>query len=143
MAVRAFWDRRLRTSAWISRKYFLDPFLPYEEVIGKLAEIRPHAVFSYGSYFEHFFRFVADSGISLHLPRVWFYGADTLAPEWRELVEHRFGVKVYSNYSTTETGRLGFECEKRSGHHLNIDLVAAPSGKFEAVRNSPARRTTS
>jgi len=124
MAVRAFWDRRLRTPAWISRKYFVDPLLPYEEVIRKLAEIRPHAVFSYGSYVEQFFRFVADSGISPCLPQVWFYGADALAPEWREVAEKQFGVKVYSSYAATETDRLGFECERRSGYHLNIDLVA-------------------
>jgi len=124
MAVRAFWDRKLRTPAFISRKYYLDPFVSYEEVVQKLQEIRPHAVFCYGSYIEHFFRFVIDSGVSLTLPRLWFYGADTLSPEWRELVEERFGVKVYSGYSTVETSRLGFECERRNGYHLNVDLVA-------------------
>jgi phenylacetate-CoA ligase len=42
----------------------------------------------------------------------------------RALLEERTGAMVYSTYQASETGRLGFECEQRSGWHLNIDLCA-------------------
>ena len=29
---------------------------------------------------------------------------------------------VYSTYQTVETGKIGFQCERREGFHLNIDL---------------------
>lgn len=124
LSVRAFWNERVVTPGWISRKYYADPFLPYEEIVDKMNLIRPHVAFSYGSYIEHFFKYLLDSGRQPHLPRVWYYGADTLFREWRDLVEEKFGVKIYSNYAATETGRLGFECENRRGYHLNIDFVA-------------------
>lgn len=112
------------TPAWVSRKFFADPFRSYEEIIATLNEVRPDIAFSFGSYVEHFFRFLADSGISPALPRAWYYGADALSPHWRNLIKEKFGVEVYSNYAATETGRIGFECERRSGYHLNIDFTA-------------------
>jgi len=123
MAVRSFWDQAAATPRCIAQKHYADPFLPYEEIVRTLDHLKPDIVFSYGSYIEHFFRFLIDTGASPCLPRVWYYGADTLSRQWRDVVEHRFGVKVYSNYATTEMGRIGFECEKRNGFHLNLDFV--------------------
>lgn len=124
MSVRSFWDKESLSPRWISQKYYADPFLPYEEIVRMLDDLKPDIVFSYGSYIEHFFRFLIDTGASPRLPRVWYYGADTLSRQWRDVVEHRFGVKVYSSYATTETGRVGFECERGNGLHLNMDFVA-------------------
>jgi phenylacetate-CoA ligase len=42
----------------------------------------------------------------------------------RALLEERTGAMVFSTYQASETGRLGFECERRNGWHLNIDLCA-------------------
>jgi phenylacetate-CoA ligase len=124
MSVRSFWDQQAATPRWISQKHYADPFLPYEEIVRILDDLKPDVVFSYGSYIEHFFRFLIDAGASPCLPRVWYYGADTLSRQWRGVVEHRFGVKVYSSYATTETGRIGFDCERWNGFHLNTDFVA-------------------
>jgi phenylacetate-CoA ligase len=124
LSVRSFWDQKAATPRWIAQKHYADPFLPYEEIVRLLDDLKPDIVFSYGSYIEHFFRFLLDTGTSPCLPRVWYYGGDTLSRHWRDLVEHRFGVKVYSSYATTETDRIGFECEKGNGFHLNMDFVA-------------------
>jgi phenylacetate-CoA ligase len=42
----------------------------------------------------------------------------------RALLERLTGASVLSTYQSTETGRLGFECERRDGWHLNVDLCA-------------------
>jgi phenylacetate-CoA ligase len=47
-----------------------------------------------------------------------------LSPSGKELIEDTFGCKVNSTYSASETGRIGFECERCDGFHLNIDLNA-------------------
>ena len=115
---------RILIPRWVNRTVFLSPDLPVEEVAARLTEIGPDVVFSYGSYAEHFFRTVADRGIDLRAPRVWVYGADRLSGPGRAFIEERFGCLVYSTYHAVEAGRIGFECERRAGFHLNIDRCA-------------------
>ncbi len=64
------------------------------------------------------------SGAKVVLPRVWKYGGDMLSPDGRDLIEGRFGCTVYSTYQAVEMSRIGFECERRRGFHLNMDLCA-------------------
>lgn len=64
MSVRSFWDKESLSPRWISQKYYADPFLPYEEIVRMLDDLKPDIVFSYGSYIEHFFRFLIDTGAS-------------------------------------------------------------------------------
>jgi phenylacetate-CoA ligase len=47
-----------------------------------------------------------------------------LSPEIKQLIEKEFGCLVYSTFQTTETGSIGFQCERREGFHLNMDLCA-------------------
>jgi len=95
---------------------------PFEFVAEHINAVRPHVVSSYGSYAEHFFRFLADRQLSIAAPRVWIHGADLLSPSGRDLIENTFGCPTYSTYGATETERLGFQCERRQGFHLNVDL---------------------
>ena len=45
----------------------------------------------------------------------WRPGARSSGEIWHQ---------IYSNYAATETGRIGFQCEKRKGYHFNIDFTA-------------------
>jgi phenylacetate-CoA ligase len=56
------------------------------------------------------------------MPKLWLCGADTLTDPWREIVQREMGCRVIANYSSTECGRIGFECEQQQGYHLNIDF---------------------
>jgi phenylacetate-CoA ligase len=80
-------------------------------------------VYSYGSYAERFFRWLEGVPDAAGLPRVWVYGGDMMDPAWRQRAESR-GCAIVSTYQTVEAGRIGFECERRDGFHLNADLVA-------------------
>ena len=101
----------------------LPPDTPIDEIAQRINEVRPEIVFSYGSFAEVLFRTISDSGKRIFLPRVWVYGGDVLSAEVRRTMEEQ-GCTVYSTYQTTETGRLGFQCERRRGFHLNVDLCA-------------------
>jgi phenylacetate-CoA ligase len=50
------------------------------------------------------------------------YGGDMLSETGREFIEKAFGCIVYTTYQTVETGKIGFQCERREGFHLNTDL---------------------
>ena len=38
-------------------------------------------------------------------------------------MEKQFGCIPYTTYQAGETGRIGFQCERRRGFHLNVDAV--------------------
>jgi phenylacetate-CoA ligase len=120
--MRKFWDRQILTHRSLARRSFFSPERPFDEVVAFINTIKPQVVFSYGSYAEEFFRFLADRRHPIALPKVWMYGGDMLSEGGRELIEKNFGCIVYSTYQTVETGKIGFQCERREGFHLNIDL---------------------
>jgi phenylacetate-CoA ligase len=120
----ASWQASTLISQSRARHRSLSAGQPFELVAETINDLRPEVVSSHGSYAEQFFRFLSDRQMTLSVPRVWVYGSDMLPPSGRELIENMFGCPVYSTYQATETGRLGFQCEKRQGFHLNIDLCA-------------------
>ena len=85
-------------------------------------EFKPDEIGSYGSYIEALFRYVEESGVDFHVPRVVTYGADALSASTRRRLTERFGIEVLSIYGAIEAPSIGFECEEHLGHHLNVDL---------------------
>ena len=120
--LREYWDCQTLAPRSLARRSSFSPERPLDEVVSQLNAVRPQVVFSYGSYAEEFFRFLADRGYPVALPKVWMYGGDKLSEAARELIENSFGCMVYSTYQTVETGKIGFQCERRKGFHLNADL---------------------
>ena len=101
----------------------LSPQDPYEIAADRMDSIRPRIVFSYGSYADEFFRYLADCGRSVALPRLWVFAGDMISQRGRELAE-QLGCRLYSSYSSAEAGKIGFQCERTGGFHLNVDLCA-------------------
>ncbi len=124
LAIMPFYDAKAWVSRRIVERHTFSAEEPYEALVAKLNEFQPHIAFSYGSYAEHFARYLVESGRRAALPRVWRYGGDMLSPSAKELMEGTFGCLIHSSYISTETGRIGFQCERREGFHLNIDLCA-------------------
>ncbi len=121
--LREFWVRHTLLPRNAGDRHLISMFAPFEEVRERLNRIRPQVVFSFGSFTDRFFRYLADRSLELASPRVWVYGGDGLSATGAELMR-RFGCIPYSTYQATETGRIGFQCERLGGFHLNLDLVA-------------------
>ncbi len=121
LGLRRWWDRRVVVPRGLAHREQMSPDLPFEAWIERLGASRPDVVFSYGSAAERFFRWLAATGRSAPLPRVWVYGGDGMSPAWRARAEER-GCRILSTYQSVEAGRIGFECERRDGFHLNVDL---------------------
>lgn len=119
-----YWAANTLLRKTVAQRHFTTMDLPLEEIAKRINALKPDVVFSYGSYIEQFFRFLSERQVKIAVPKVLVYGADMLSPGGKDLIENEFGCFVYSVYQSTETGRLGFQCERRQGFHLNIDLCA-------------------
>lgn len=93
-----------------------------EKNVALLNEFRPDVIRSYGSYLDRLFTHVHASGAMFHKPRVVFYDADELPERARRLIADEFGICILSAYQAVEAYKIGFECERHSGIHLNADL---------------------
>lgn len=102
--------------------HYVSSRLPMESIVPRLDAIRPRIVASFGSVAEQFFRHLHESGARPALPRVWSYTGDGVSDAGRELAAS-FGCSLHSSYNVTEIGRIGFQCERVAGHHLNVDLA--------------------
>jgi phenylacetate-CoA ligase len=122
--LRDWWSEWTVTPSRLATRSVVPPETPYEEVAARLRAERPDVVYSYGSYAEHFARWLASRGEEARGPSTWCYGGDGMTRTGRALLERVTGTRVISTYQSTETGRLGFECERRDGWHLNVDLCA-------------------
>ncbi len=47
--------------------------------------------------------------------------SETMTEAARRAIEDRWGVSAYDNFGSVETGSPTFECEERSGYHINED----------------------
>ena len=122
--LREWWREWTVTPSRLATRSVVPPETSYEEVAARLGAERPDVVYSYGSYAEHFARWLGASGAEARGASIWCYGGDGMTRSGRTLLERVTGARVISTYQATETGRLGFECERRDGWHLNVDLCA-------------------
>lgn len=103
--------------------HHLSPAAPFEVAAAQIRAIRPRIVYTFGSYVEQFLRHLADRRERVPMPAVWVYLGDMISPAGWELAEE-LGCRLYSVYGAMEAGTIGFQCERRAGFHLNVDLCA-------------------
>ncbi len=151
---RRFWlGSTLGIKKIIPRKQLLSVFDPPEKNIPLFSAFKPDIIFSFGSYFDVLFARLATRSEPCALPKVAAYGADGLSDQTRRLIQDHLGIEVASSYTSVEAQRLGFECERHSGIHLNEDIYplrmvdaegrTLPSGECgEVVVSNLVNRTT-
>ena len=114
-------DQRVRPGVrTVTRQFSL--FDPLEAVAAGIDEFRPHSITGYGSYIGALYDHLVSSGRPFHRPRVVVYAADPLPEQMRRLLNEELGIEVLSHYQAVESPTIGWECERHSGHHLNVDL---------------------
>lgn len=124
-----------------------------EEIVQVLDEYRPDVLMSYGSYLTLLFQFLEQKKLKCWLPGLVRFGADSLSPEGRNLIENHFEIPVLSNYGSVECLKIGFECGQHSGFHLHEDVChvrilrangdeALPGEKGEVVISNLMNRGT-
>ena len=132
--MRVRWSEETLIPARSGHHEYLHAFTPLAEAAERFTEVRPRVVFSYGSYADQFLRY-ADARGDVPLPVLWVVGGDAIGRHARAIAG-RHGVRVLSVYSAVEVDRIGFQCERLGGHHLNADVchvrVAGDDGRDAA-----------
>jgi phenylacetate-CoA ligase len=144
--------------SWIPKSIDLErDFLyigtPYEESWRRLNAFKPDVILGTGSYIGYLFRWAHERNLQIHRPRAVWYGADAMPDFDRRLLEEELCVPVVSTYQTVESRRLAFQCERREGFHICLDLAAVrivdargntlgPGGRGEIVISNLINRAT-
>jgi phenylacetate-CoA ligase len=115
--------------SWIPRRLeltraFLSPQDPFKNNIEKLSQFHPTVLTGYGSYLGAMYRHAWEHNLNIHAPRAIRYGGDAMSHGDRDLLEQHYRIPVLSGYQAAEALRIGFQCERREGFHLSLDLVA-------------------
>ena len=101
----------------------LSPTDTFDENVARMNRAQPDVLFGYGSYLGALFRYASERHLQTHRPRAVLYGGDRMADADRALLETGLGVPVLSSYQAAEALRIAFQCERRQGFHLNLDLM--------------------
>jgi phenylacetate-CoA ligase len=103
------------------RKYSV--FEDCATVVEGLREWKPLHLSGYGSAIGRLFRYVAETGDPMPLPRLVTFSSDAMARAERRVIEEDFGIPVLGIYSATEAFSIGFECGEGEGYHVNEDVT--------------------
>lgn len=124
--VRSFYERHSLRLPGVELKRAGLPLIDVTlaEQVELINEFRPTVLRGYGSQLGSLFRRVAELDLRLEVPKAVVYGADTMPPAERQLIETHFGVPVLSTYQAVEALRLGYQCEGRRSFHLFVDDLA-------------------
>jgi len=106
---------------------------PLDELIPALNAFRPDVISSYGSHLSALLADVYATGRPFHRPAAIVFVSDALSDEVRRLASEQMGIEVLGIYQAVESPMIGFECERHSGYHLNVDLcpvrIVDPEGR--------------
>jgi phenylacetate-CoA ligase len=117
-------EHTLLPGAVALRRQTVSVYDPPETNVLLINEFRPDVVHSFGSYLAALFEHVQSARTPVHLPRAVLYTGDALPETALRLIQDELHVPVFGIYEAIEAHNIGFECEQRSGLHLNDDLCA-------------------
>ena len=92
------------------------------DYVRKINKIKPRLILTYTNSIDELARFIQDHHLAIFSPGAIMTSAGVLFPEIRKRVEEVFGVPIFDNYGSRETGGIACNCEKNEGLHLMPDV---------------------
>ena len=92
------------------------------DYVRKINNLKPCLILTYTNSIDELARFIQDHYLTVHPPEAIMTSAGVLFPEIRKRVEEVFGVPIFDNYGSRETGGIACNCEKNEGLHLMPDV---------------------
>jgi len=134
-------SRRRRKSRWkttLGPAYYLlrdlqkTSYITYDakEIISDIIEYQPKVISANPSYLRLLAETVSNMGIENFHPKALRSSGEALDEPTRRFLESSFGCKVFDSYWSNETGCISWECKRKKGQHINVDLLA-----LEVVRD--------
>lgn len=103
---------------------FVSPSETAARTTAAINQFAPAVIRGYGSHLGMIFRQAHNQHLALTRPQVLLYGGDSMNPADTQLIEHEYHVPVLSSYQAVEALRLAYQCERRTGFHVDLDIVA-------------------
>ncbi len=136
----------------IERQY-LSLLDPPAELAHRIEAFKPDVLHGFGSALALLIAHYEATGAAFHRPRVVTFSANALPASARRLIEEDYGIPVFGAYQAIEALKIGFECARREGYHLNIDLYpirlvdgagreASPGRSGEVIVSNLVNRAT-
>ncbi|MCP4266707.1 MAG: phenylacetate--CoA ligase family protein [Candidatus Brocadiaceae bacterium] len=124
-----FWRMNyLHNQLWFSAFHMTDENLEF--YINKLEQFNPVIIEGYPSTMFILARYLASHNKTLSLKAV-LTSSETLHEAQREIIEKVFCCRVFDFYGLAERTIFTTECDKHSGHHINMEY-----GILELLNNS-------
>jgi len=121
--IRRFLDARtLAPPGMRIKREFISLIDPPERQAAAIEAFRPDVLHGFGATLALLFAYYEASGPPVHPPKVVTFSSDALADPARRLIEERYGIPVFGTYQAIEAFKIGFECRRHRGYHLNVDL---------------------
>jgi phenylacetate-CoA ligase len=96
-------------------------FLDIESQISSIAKLKPVILEGYATSLYLLASYLEKKNSDIIKPRFIVSSAELLTDSDREKIESVFNVPVYDQYSCIEFGRVSWECEHRTGYHIDSD----------------------
>jgi len=92
------------------------------DYVRKINKIKPRLILTYTNSIDELARFIQEHHLAIFSPGAIMTSAGVLFPEIRKRVEEVFGVPLFDNYGSRETGGIACNCKKNEGLHLIPDV---------------------
>ena len=126
----------IRQAFGIYRQYPIHSLLPEDEILHKLALLKPDVLFGYPTVLANIAK-LADSERPLGFdPKFIIAGGEAVTPFRRHQIERGFRKTVYGIYGAHEFNKLAWECPESGNYHVcddNVILEVLQNGRQAAV----------
>ncbi len=75
------------------------------------------------SYLRLFAETITRSGIKTFHPKLLRVSGEVLDESTRKFLESSFGCEVFDSYWASEIGSISWECKRKEGQHVNVDML--------------------
>jgi len=113
---------REKIDAWFMRRLFIPAYEMKDdnlkEFVRKINKHRPVLIDGYAESFNFLAQYVNKFGIPEFRPKAIMTSAQVMPDQVRELIQEKFGCKVFDKYGSREFSGIAYECQHQDGHHI-------------------------
>ena len=111
-----------RLDALLMRRLFIPAYEMNEKslksFVDKIIRYNPILIDGYAESFNFLAQYISRHNIPTFNPKAIMTSAQMLTDEVRNLIESKFGCKVFDKYGSREFSGIAYECKHQNGHHI-------------------------
>lgn len=105
-------------SLGIMRRYQVSQLAPAGEMAEAMNREKPDFMYANKSQLMQMAIYAREKGITIHHPKLYAGGAESMSAQERAFIEDALGPNLYETYGTVETGSMAFEPPGEKGRFM-------------------------